>query len=1166
MMKRYISIILALFLITGIVIPLITFADTDVGVQQTEYPEISTADSSGSEDITTAEAENSYGSENAEENISGPESLDGDTSYSGEEDEKEVDEKGKEGSEEENKADEKEKEESEEENKADEEDKEESEEENEADEEDKEEGEEENEADEEDKEEGEKEDEDVNEKSEEEKEDEHEILYLYITVDDERNVTFISWPEIEYEIENEYGEGDMVILLKPYSSKIEISEDNISFDLPPDWIYEVDIDNHTITITPPVEEINIVKRPEIHVSVDDEHIVTVVTLPKIDYEIIDENGDGNIIIIFNSNDPQIEIGKDDITVNVPLGWNYEIDIDNYTLTIIPFAEEQQSDEFTFEELVEMGAIVIVQSSLLMRSPFERTIIINDVPGLSTWSTLRTAVGGVTANGALPTRIQLTSSFNSNATNAITINNRRQIWLESNVHGVQRTLTQNVGNPWNDTIALADGRRHFIVEQGAQLQIRDIVLDGGNPAFFRGGVHVTGSASGTRSRFVMTEGSEIINCHANHGGAVMVFNGAAAELLGGTIRGNRATPQAAWGGYRATGLGGGVSVDNPSSTLITRNVEIIGNTATWGGAINIHDSASATIERGTIIKENKAASTGGGGAILIWNNSRATMDGGEIVYNEAQEGGGVMLVNTSGTWTDTSSFTLNGGVIAHNTATAQGGGIAGLDIRASYVPGTWYEQAININGGEIYDNSAPVGGGVFVSTGRLNTNGGKIYQNRAPTGGGVYWLGGNWIGTGIDIYENVASQNGGGIAVAGTVSRTLSANLNIYDNVAATGGGGIHIANGTPFNMPSGTIKNNIADDGGGMFIPHTNLNNVTIAQAVVFTENTARNGIKIDNDTARAHISRINPGTVSLFWHGGFVHAFTNYDINVLDRITTTLHQVTYEVGTGEGNISAVISDTGEPVSSGDFVFSGTKIIFTADPDPYQQFENWEVGTKPNADSQFDFTDRGRDTPLTLTINADTHVVGHFSEVLTTLTVSKTVRGALANMNMEFDFTVIFKDSDGEPMDRQFNYTGGIIAGSGVAAPSGGVLALDSTGSTTFMLKHGQVIIIEDIPANSYVQIIETPNINYTVFFIDSNDKDTEVTGNDTNLLAMSEDRVFSFINERNVVPDTGIALDGSGGILLLAGLASLSALAVFALSTVYRRRQNVYIPKRAYR
>ena len=1142
-MKRYIATILTMCLIFGTILSTITFADVDT--DQGDHSGISVADSSGPEYKGVSEDENSFELEDTEKDDSESENIVEDDLYpetgekddsdpkAVEEDDSDPEAVGENGSDPE--------------------------------------------ADEEDNSEPETGEEDDLESVDNQDElpqdpemgiDNNDSLLLHIIVDDERNVTVISWPLIDYEVVDEYGEGNILIILKPegYEAEITEIENNISFDLPSEWTHEIDIDNYTITIIPPVEEINLIKHPEIHINVDDERTVTVFTSPGIDYEIIDENGEGNIIIIFNSNDPQIDIGKDEINVNVPLRWSCEIDVGNCIITIIPFIEERQSDEFTFEELVEMGAIVIVGSSLLMRDPFERTIIINDVPGISTWSTLRTAVGGVTANGSLPTRIQLTSSFNSNATNAIIINNRRWIWLESNINGVQRTLTQNVGNPWNDTIALADGRRHFIVEQGAQLQIRNIILDGGNPSFFRGGVHVTGSLSGTRSRFVMTEGSEIINCHANHGGAVMVFNGAAAELLGGTIRNNRATPQSAWGGYRATGLGGGISVDNSGSTLITRNVEIIGNTATWGGAINIHDSASATIERGTIIKENKAATTGGGGAILIWNNSSATMDGGEITYNEAQEGGGIMLVNTSGTWADTSRFTLNGGIIAHNTATAQGGGIAGLDTRASYVPGTWYEQDININGGEIYDNTAPVGGGVFVSTGRLNTNNGKIYQNRAATGGGVYWLGGNWIGAGIDIYENVASQNGGGIAAAGTDSRTLSANLNIYDNRAATGGGGIHIANGTPFNMPAGTIKNNIADDGGGMFIPHTNLNNVTIAQAVVFTENTARNGIKIDNDTARAHISRINPGTVSLFWHGDFIHAFTNYDINTLDSITTTLYQVTYEVGTGKGDITAIISGTGKPVSSGDFVLSGTGIIFTAEPDEYQEFEKWEIGTGPDTEALFDFVNGGTSNPLSHTINAHTRMIAHFKEVpTTTLTVSKTVTGTFANMNKEFEFTIYFEDTSGNalPSNTRFNYTGDIVAGSGAKAPADGILILDSSGSAAFTLGHGQVIVIEDVSLDNNIRIIETSDDNYAVSFRDSENGNNVTPGNDTQMRAMTEDRVFGFINDRNVIPNTGIALGSAGGILLLAGLISVSALSLFAVNVVVYRRRNVYVPKR---
>jgi hypothetical protein len=77
----------------------------------------------------------------------------------------------------------------------------------------------------------------------------------------------------------------------------------------------------------------------------------------------------------------------------------------------------------------------------------------------------------------------------------------------------------------------------------------------------------------------------------------------------------------------------------------------------------------------------------------------------------------------------------------------------------------------------------------------------------------------------------------------------------------------------------------------------------------------------------------------------------------------------------------------------------------------------------------------------------------------------------------------------------------------------------------------------------------------YTVFFLDENGD--RVFENDTNLLAITEDRVFSFTNERYIAPPTGVKLGDAGRILILVGTISVPAMITLTVGAVYRRRKG---------
>jgi hypothetical protein len=375
-----------------------------------------------------------------------------------------------------------------------------------------------------------------------------------------------------------------------------------------------------------------------------------------------------------------------------------------------------------------------------------------------------------------------------------------------------------------------------------------------------------------------------------------------------------------------------------------------------------------------------------------------------------------------------------------------------------------------------------------------------------------------------------------------------------------------------FNMLGGSIERNVANSGGGLFVPHATLGNVAINSAAIFSGNVARDGAFIDDDLAARHYPRISPGTVSVAWveemllsFGMFrpatPHAFTNYDIN---SSGTRFWRVTYDTGYGEGDVTAWVGSSDIPLPSSHFVPDNTSVTFIADPPEYLDW--WNIGTR-SAETNweltslpFSFEREDFGTPLSRSITQNTHVIANFLDdlptKLTSLTVSKTVSGDFISNSAVFDFTITLTDEYGAPLPEgtQFHYVGGIIMGSGASAPADGTLTLDGAGSATFRLRHGQAIIVEDLPLSGYVQVIESPSAGFTTSFIDSENAAVIVIGNDTTVLQMVEDRVLSFLNTRELPPPTGLGHNNAGALLLLPMLALTVAFAVCVIKSVFRK------------
>ena len=708
--------------------------------------------------------------------------------------------------------------------------------------------------------------------------------------------------------------------------------------------------------------------------------------------------------------------------------------------------------------------------------------------------LRNAIGTSTTPRTIV--IALTANIQLNTTSTtIPTNNHITIITDPASSDVPLRLIQNAH------------QRHFWVN--GTLRLVNVALTStlaNTSTLIRGGVLVMATG-----HLILGEGASISNCrNDNRGAGVMVGNGRftmdGGEIFDNIVPINTATHQH-----------GGAGVYLESSAIFIMN----------GG----------TIRNNTIT--STFASWQGGAGVMAANSSTFIMNGGTIRNNtSALEGGGVFVGPQA-------TFTMYGGSITDNVAmstTRGGGGIAvmgGTFVTAN--PTDDYGNEIVTPKIISGNSSRGVGGGLM------------LYRNDTATGGFSTGTSGEAILVDGVIMEsnftgigNVGTL-GGAIMARGGATLIMEGGI-ITGNNARTNGGGIAVDAG-PITMElrGGTISNNTANNGGGMYISIANLGGVTINPPFVFTGNSAREGIRIDDNLAITHQANIRPGTVSVNWNASISHAFTNFDINVTTQTQSTIRQVTFETGRGNGTVTATEVVSGRVLNSGDYVFNGTQVRFDASPPSL--LEEWRIGTSTAVGGPFNFILGGTDPTFTRQIITHTHVVGHFREAppTTDVTVSKTIDGDFANMGETFDFTVYFANNDKTLMDAgtQFEYTGG-------------QLVLDEEGKATFILGHGQAITIKDVPTDAWVRIVETFDARYITHFKDSAESDSEL-GTDTGLRPVGEDdRTFGFLNTRYVPPPMGVALgkQGLSNVMLLA--IPVILLGLVALERAVRRRRAI--------
>ncbi len=379
----------------------------------------------------------------------------------------------------------------------------------------------------------------------------------------------------------------------------------------------------------------------------------------------------------------------------------------------------------------------------------------------------------------------------------------------------------------------------------------------------------------KAGFNIGQGSEFVSNSAIQGGAI--FNSADAELTLDKVSfiNNSAKGSQAIGGAIALGkddtlpltitnsvfegnnsdmVGGAIGqVNGSKATISLDNVLFNNNSAgSEGGALNSdtelivkNSTFTGNKTTGTNIDENAPLySDGGGGAIFLYDDGKATISNSAFENNSSGTFGGAISTRI-GASNDKSSLKIDGSNFVGNTAGVSGGAIASY-IEATVTDSSFENNSAGQTGGAIFANDNLTINAVnsdVVMKGNSATDGGDIYMNT----------------DGKDLNMNIAQDKT--ITVADGISgknynmivnaddaNTGSLIVNSYIKNATIGvaNGTLHLAEGSSLvnstlNMASGTTLNTI--DGKTTDFG----NNITLADNVKLAVDLNLSNGKADN-------------------------------------------------------------------------------------------------------------------------------------------------------------------------------------------------------------------------------------------------------------------------------------------------------------------------------
>ena len=342
-----------------------------------------------------------------------------------------------------------------------------------------------------------------------------------------------------------------------------------------------------------------------------------------------------------------------------------------------------------------------------------------------------------------------------------------------------------------------------LDSSTKLTLDNAKIIGNTASTEFGNGNISGESNGGgiyafNSTVAVTNNTQIeSNTGGTNGGGIYAENGAVIHLTGGSVNENNAV------------TGAGIYIwakddGNYSTCIMEGTTEIFKNTATGqGGGIYLNKGRASLTMNGGYIQNNRAKEGGG----VFANYSKIDINDGYIQNNISDTNGGG-IYRTSG------DLNVKGGNISGNTAGGNGGGI--------FVnPAKYNTTNITMSGGDICDNTASGnGGGIWITktskTSALDINGGNIRDNKAKIGAGVY------VNTGVNfslysayITDNMAAEKAGGI-YSGGKSITLGETPRVTGNRISSGEdvsekqnivkSNIYLPSGKKISIASGGLK------------------------------------------------------------------------------------------------------------------------------------------------------------------------------------------------------------------------------------------------------------------------------------------------------------------------------------------------------------------------
>lgn len=268
-----------------------------------------------------------------------------------------------------------------------------------------------------------------------------------------------------------------------------------------------------------------------------------------------------------------------------------------------------------------------------------------------------------------------------------------------------------------------------------------------------------------------------------------------NVYNNTVQGNMG------GGVYIKGYAGGLIAAGEMNIELSDKLNIYNNTAPRGGGIGLAFDDKMTFTEPTTINVNID------GCNISGNTTNSNTSGYGV-------GGGIYCLNTSGgVSTDGSSIdikiNLNSGTITNNTA-LYGGGALYVD-KTDVTDNHTSEDLFTMSGNKVTSGN---GGALYLENGNLTLGRTNISNNTASgNGGGIYVNNTDFSAVKtVTLSESGKLENntatlGGGMFVEGNVDMTYSGN--IIGN-KATNGGGIFVRNGAKLTIGGGLIRLNRA--------------------------------------------------------------------------------------------------------------------------------------------------------------------------------------------------------------------------------------------------------------------------------------------------------------------------------------------------------------------